>query len=130
MLRKVYGEVHPEVAQTMGNLGDFLAYTKGPSPSGSPADFEEAEALHRGALEINLKRRPDHPYTGDNYASLAHLKHRAGDDLEAERLVREALRIYRLKLSEENSKIVAAEKELEEILQSPGRPVEAAAPSP
>ena len=130
MLRKVYGEEHPEVAQTMGNLADFLAYTKGPSPSGSPADFDEAEALHRGALEINLKRRPDHPYTGDNYASLAHLRHRAGDDLEAERLVREALRIYRLKLTEDSSKIVAAKKELEEILQSLGRPAEGAPPSP
>jgi serine/threonine-protein kinase len=130
MLRKVYGAEHPEVAQTMGNLGDFLAYKKGPSPSGSPADFEEAGALHRGALEINVKRRPDHPYTGDNYASLAHLKHRAGDELEAERLVREVLRIYRLKLTEDNSKIVGAKKELAEILQALGRPAEGAPPSP
>ena len=130
MLRKVYGEEHPEVAQTMGNLGDFFAYTKGPSPSGSPADFVEAEALHREALEINLKRRPDHPFTGDNYAALAHLRHRAGDNLEAERLVREALRIYRLKLSEDSSKTVAAKKELAEILQSLGRPAEGTSPSP
>ena len=40
----------------------------------------------------------------------------------AERLVREALRIYRLKLSEDSSKIVAAKKELAEILQTLGRP--------
>jgi tetratricopeptide (TPR) repeat protein len=125
MLQKVYGVEHPEVAQTMGNLADFLAYDKGPSPLGSKADFDEAESLHRKALEMNRRIRPDHPYLGDNLTALAHLRHRAGDDKEAEKLVREALRIYRLKLSEEHSKIVGAKRGLAEILIAQRRPLEA-----
>jgi serine/threonine protein kinase/tetratricopeptide (TPR) repeat protein len=127
MLQKVYGADHPEVAQTMGNLGDFLAFTKGPSGSGSPADFEEAAGLHRKALEMNRRIRPDHPYIGDNLNTLSELRHRAGDDQEAEKLVREALRIYRLKLPEEHSKIVNAKGRLGEILLARGRPIEAEA---
>jgi hypothetical protein len=125
MLRKVYGEEHPEVAQTMGNLADFLAYDKGPSPRGSRADLEEAETLHRQALEMNRRIRPDHPYLGDNLSALAQLRHLAGDEVEAERLVREALRVYRLKLSEEHTKTVAAKRKLAEILMARRRAPEA-----
>jgi tetratricopeptide (TPR) repeat protein len=125
MLQKVYGAEHPEVAQTMGNLADFLAYDKGPSAIGTPADFEEAEALHRKALAMNRRIRPDHPYLGDNLAALAALRHIAGDDREAERLMREALRIYRLKLGEEHAKIVDAKWRLGDILRALGRPKEA-----
>ena len=125
MLQKVYGEEHPEVAQTMGNLADFLTYDKGPSPRGGKADFAEAEALHRKALEMNRRIRPDHPYLGDNLNALAELRHLAHDDQEAEKLAREALRIYRLKLSEEHPKIVDGKRGLGEILLVLGRPREA-----
>jgi non-specific serine/threonine protein kinase/serine/threonine-protein kinase len=125
MLQKVYGEEHPEVAQTMGNLADFLAYDKGPSKLGSPADFEEAEALHRKALAMNRRIRPDHPYLGDNLAALGALRHVAGDHREAERLLREALRIYRLKLGEDHAKILDAKWRLGDILRALGRPKEA-----
>ncbi len=121
MLQKVYGAEHPEVAQTMGNLADFLIHDKGPSPRGTKADFAEAEELHRKALEMNQRIRPDHPYLGDNLNALAALRHLAHDDAEAETLVREALRIYRLKLSEEHPKIVDAKKRLNEILLARGK---------
>ncbi len=125
MLQKVYGAEHPEVAQTMGNLADFLTFDKGPSPRGGKADFAEAEALHRNALEMNRRIRPDHPYLGDNLNTLAELRHLAHDDREAESLAREALRIYRLKLSEDHPKSLSAKRRLGEILLSLGRPREA-----
>lgn len=53
------------------------------------------------------------------------LRHLAGDQDEAERLVRDALRIYRLKLSEEHPKIVGAKRRLAEILMARRRPQEA-----
>jgi eukaryotic-like serine/threonine-protein kinase len=126
MLQKVYGDDHPEVAQTMGNLADFLVYDKKPSP-GSKAELEEAEALHRKALEMNRRIRPDHPYIGDNLNALAELRRRAGDLSEAERLARDALRVYRLKLSEEHDKTVRAKRELADILVDQRRPREAEA---
>jgi tetratricopeptide (TPR) repeat protein len=125
MLQKVYGPDHPEVAQTMGNLADFLTFTKGPAARGSLADFEEAEGLHRKALELNRRIRPDHPYIGDNLTALAQLRHRAGDDREAEELAREALRTFRLKLPEEHRKVARAKGRLGEILVARGRPNEA-----
>jgi tetratricopeptide (TPR) repeat protein len=127
MLRKVYGEEHPEVAQTMGNLGDFLAYEKAESGKASRADLEEAEALHKKALEMNQRIRPGHPYIGDGYRALAELRRRAGDLEEAERLAREALRIYRLKLPETHAKIIAGKRTLATILVALRRPKEAEA---
>ena len=125
MLQKIYGPEHPEVAQTMGNLADFLVYDRESSMAASPAELAEAEALHRKALEMNRRIRPDHPYLADNLTALAYLRHLAHDEPEAERLVREALRIYRLKLSEEHSKIVDANRRLALILVARGRPREA-----
>ena len=91
----------------------------------SPAELDEAEALHRKALEMNRRIRPDHPYLADNLAALGYLRHLAHDEAEAEPLVREALRIYRLKLPEEHSKIVDANRRLALILVARGRPREA-----
>jgi eukaryotic-like serine/threonine-protein kinase len=125
MLQKVYGNDHPEVAQTMGNLADFLTYDKSPTSGTRKADLAEAEALHTKALELNRRIRPDHPYIGDNYRALAELRRRAGDLREGERLAREALRIYRLKLPESHAKIVAGKLTLAEILVSLRRPKEA-----
>jgi non-specific serine/threonine protein kinase/serine/threonine-protein kinase len=125
MLQKIYGREHPEVAQTMGNLADFLAYEKAASGQGGKADLEEAEALHRKALAMNQRIRPGHPYIGDNYRALAELRRQAGDLAEGERLAREALRIYRLKLSEDHAKIVAGKRTLAETLVALGRAREA-----
>jgi tetratricopeptide (TPR) repeat protein len=125
MLQKIYGDEHPEVAQTMGNLADFLAYDKAKAGSADKSDLEEAEALHRKALEMNRRIRPDHPYVGDNYRALAELRRRAGNPGEGETLVREALRIYRLKLPEGHAKIVAGKLTLAEILVALRRPKEA-----
>jgi len=125
MLEKVYGREHPEVAQTIGNLADFLIYQKGPLPQGGQPAFAEAEALHLKALEMNRRIRPDHPFLGDNLNALAELRHIAKDDTRAETLVREALRIYRMKLSEAHPKAVDAKRRLGEILLALGRPREA-----
>ncbi len=74
---------------------------------------------------MNRRIRPDHPYLGDNLNALAELRHLAHDDKQAETLVRDALRIYRLKLSEEHPKTVDAKRRLGEIVLALGRPREA-----
>ena len=125
MLRRIYGEEHVEVAQTMGNLAEFLLDTKGPDQGGSAADIEEMESLFRGALTINRRFRPRHPFVGDNLSSLAALESQRGDHRQAESLSREALRIYRGKLSESHSKTVSERVQLGEILLAQGRPREA-----
>jgi tetratricopeptide (TPR) repeat protein len=125
MLQKVYGEEHPEVAQTMGNLADFLTYNKPASSPTRPAELAEAEALHRKALAMNQRIRPDHPYIGDNYRALAELRRLQGDPREGEALAREALRIYRLKLPEGHEKVIAGQQGLAEVLITLERPKEA-----
>ena len=121
MLRRVFGDTHPEVAQTMGNVAEFLAYTKGPSDHGEPSDFAEAEQLHRDALEINRSFRPEHPFTGDNLATLSDLAMKRRSNLsQAESLVSEALRIYRLSLREEDDKLLRARVIRAEILAGRG----------
>jgi tetratricopeptide (TPR) repeat protein len=109
----------------MGNFASFLIYSKGPSERGSRADFEEAEQLLHQALEMNRQFRPDHPFTGDVFADLGELRLQEGNHVEAERLIREALRIYRLKLPERHRKIVFAKSQLGEVLLALGRPEEA-----
>ena len=121
MLRKVYGEEHPEVAQTMGNVGNFLLGAYGPENGGTIEDLAEAEALLRGALAINRSFRPEHPFTADNLSSLAEIRVVANDLAEAERLSREALRIYRIKLTEGSGKTLREKARLGSVLTKRGR---------
>jgi len=125
MLRRIYGEKHVEVAQTMGNLADFLLDVRGPREGGSAADVEEMESLLHGALQINRRFRPQHPIVGDNLSSLAALESQRADHRKAETLAREALGIYRAKLSESHSRTASQKVQLGEILLSQGRPREA-----
>ena len=53
MLREIYGDEHPEVAQTMGNVAGFLIYAKGEATEDSSADLEDARNLLTEALASN-----------------------------------------------------------------------------
>ena len=79
----------------------------------------------REALEINRQFRPQHPVVGDNLSGLADLESQRGDHRQAERLSRDALSIYRLKLSESHPDTVSEKMQLSEILLTRGRPREA-----
>jgi tetratricopeptide (TPR) repeat protein len=87
MLYEIYGESHPEIAQTLGNVAAFLMEV---------GDMEAAEEMVHRELELNLELLgPEHFRVADSYQALAEIAIDRGEYGVAETHARHAVEIYR-----------------------------------
>ena len=86
--RRVFGETHPAVAQSLNNLGVVLRQR---------GDYDGAEPLFHEALEMRRQLYPDgdHPELAESLNNLALLHQERGRYPVAEGLLREAIAIQR-----------------------------------
>ena len=97
-----------EVAGALGNLGVLLVRR---------GTYEEAESLHRRALEIVLRRLGEnHPLTAASMQNLAHVLQRRGKLQEAETYHRRALAAKRLALGDTHPSVTISMNNLANLL--------------
>ncbi|MCP4659462.1 MAG: tetratricopeptide repeat protein [bacterium] len=110
--REIFGEVHPEVSESLNNLATLL-YSKG--------DYEDAEPLFREALEMRRRLLGDeHPDVAASLNNLAALLCSKGDYEGAEPLFRETLTIKRRLLGDEDPDVAITLNNLAFLLNSRG----------
>ena len=82
MRRRLFGEVHPEIAATLNNLAVLFEYQ---------GDLGKAEQMYREALEMRRKLLGErHPSIARSLNNLASLLQARGSFRAAEPLYREA----------------------------------------
>jgi len=118
VLQGLYGPGHPEEATSQVNLGRVLRRM---------GRFDAADSALRIALAIDRTRDPDHPFVAYDLRVLAQLISERGDLVEAERLYREAARIYRQHFPPDDVAFGTVDEGLGEVLLRTGRPAEAVA---
>ena len=110
--RAFLGDVHPDVAESMGSLASVLR---------ASGDYAESERLFREALALNRKLLGDeHPSVATNLAKLGTLLEAKGDYAAAEGMLREALAIRKKLLGDENPSVAASLNELASLLVAKG----------
>jgi CHAT domain-containing protein/tetratricopeptide (TPR) repeat protein len=110
--RRVLGEEHPDLAQSLGDLGALL---------GTKGDYVEAEPLYREALAMDRKLLgEDHPRVAMRLGNLGTLLMAKGDCAGAEPLLREALAVYRKLLGEECPEMALSRSNLGTLLMAKG----------
>jgi len=116
VLQRLYGPGHPEEAAPQVNLGRALRRL---------GKLAAADSALRAALAIDRKRGPDHPFVGYDLRVLGDLVARRGDLDEAERLYREAARIYAVHYPPDDVSFGTVDEGLGEVLLKTGRAAEA-----
>jgi len=102
--RQIYGDEHPKVAESMGNLAGLM-YDQN--------DYKAAEPLLRESLEMNRKLFGDeHIAVASCLNNLAFILSDRGEYAEAEDLLRESLAMYRKLLGNENQDVARSINDL------------------
>lgn len=110
--RKLWGEEHPEVAESLDDLAELAQYR---------GEFEKAETLGREALA--MRRRllgEEHPDVATSLNTLALVLSKRGDYPAAEELHREALTMRRRLLGEEHREVARSLNNLAVMLEKKG----------
>lgn len=111
--KRLHGEVDPEVAQSMSDLGTLLV---------GQGKYDEAEKLERDALAIRYKLYgKEHVEIASSLNHIAIILNEKGQLAEAEKLDREALAMKKKLLGEEDVFVSAAMNNLAVVLQSEGK---------
>jgi serine/threonine protein kinase len=111
--RKVLGENHPDLAQSLNDLAQLLK---------KKGKYEEAEPLYNESLKIRRKvLGEDHPDVAKSLSNLAELLEAKGKLNEAEPLYRQALAIKRKIYGEEHPSIAAGLNNLAGLLKTQGK---------
>lgn len=117
MLYQIYGDEHPEIAQTLGNVASFLMET---------GEYDRAEGMIREELDLNIKLLgPEHWRVADSYLGLAGIALENDEPDEARQLALTALDIYRQALPAGHLKISGGESVLGDVYLAQGRYAEA-----
>lgn len=110
--RTLLGQEHPEVTESLGNLGALRLAT---------GDFAGAEQLFTEALTMNRKiLGAEHPEFATNLNNLAYVCYARGDYGCAESFLREALGIWRRILGDVHANVAIALDGLALLLQAQG----------
>jgi len=102
--RELYGDAHPEVAESLAHLGNVLVLRA----QLDAAEVKQSEAL---AMRRRLFGERD-PRVADSLQGLAEVKSAQGDYTAAEKLLREALELRREQLGPESAAVGATLEEL------------------
>ena len=117
MRREALGEKHPDVAQSLNNLGTFYSHQ---------GQYGKAEPLCKQALEIYREALGEkHPDFAVSLKSLADLYHSQGQYGKAEPLCKQALEIYREALGEKHPDFAVSLNILAQLSASQGQYVKA-----
>lgn len=115
--RRLFGSEHPEVANSMNDLGELLT---------EKGDLALAEELYRSAIEISRRTRgPEHADTAGIMHNLAALLLLKGELEDAERVQRETLAIRRRALGNDHIDVAQSLNDLGVILGTRGNFAEA-----
>ncbi len=119
LMRRLWGNDHPEIAATLHNLAEMLRYF-GP--------FQEAEMTERQALAMNQRLfGREHPAVAASLNNLAFVLGGEGKLAEAETLFREALPMNRKLLGDEHPQVGICLSRFGTVLEAQGKLPEAEA---
>jgi len=117
IFRKIYGEYHPDVAQSLNNLAGLYD---------DEGRYDKAESLYKQALEIRRKIYGEyHPNLATSFNNLAGLYLKEGKYNEAEPLLKQALEIFRKIYGEYHPDVAISLNNLAELYYEKGRYAEA-----
>jgi serine/threonine protein kinase/Tfp pilus assembly protein PilF len=119
LMKKLWGNEHPDVSQTLHNLAELLRRQARP---------KEAAASEREALAINKKLfGEEHPAVAASLGNLAFVLEVEGKLEEAETLFRQALALNRKLLEKENPQLGVCLSRFGTVLNAQGKLTEAEA---
>ena len=114
MLMEIFDVDHPEVAQTRGNVANFLVERMRRSGQVTSEQLAEANELAEQALAANRAIEHDHPFIGDNLKTLGEIAKLEGDVDRASSLLDEAMDAFRIRLQPDHLNVVSTRVSLGE----------------